>query len=86
MGEIILQAEGIEKAYGKRNILQNVSFVLKEGEILGVAGENGAGKSTLLSLLATIQKPQAGRIFQKEKGFIAGRWAMCRRRLLCLKN
>ena len=63
MGEIILQAEGIEKAYGKRNILQNVSFQLEEGEILGIAGENGAGKSTLLSLLATIQKPQAGKIY-----------------------
>lgn len=63
MGEIILQAEGIEKAYGKRSILQNVSFQLEEGEILGIAGENGAGKSTLLSLLATIQKPQAGKIY-----------------------
>lgn len=63
MGEIILQAEGIEKAYGKHNILQNVSFELREGEILGVAGENGAGKSTLLSVLATIQKPQKGTIY-----------------------
>lgn len=63
MGEIILRAEGIEKAYGKRNILQNVSFELAEGEILGVAGENGAGKSTLLSLLATIQKPHTGKIY-----------------------
>ncbi len=62
MGEIILQAEGIEKAYGKRSILQSVSFELREGEILGIAGENGAGKSTLLSMLATIQKPQAGTI------------------------
>ena len=63
MGEIILQAEGIEKAYGKHSILQNVSFQLEKGEILGIAGENGAGKSTLLSLLATIQKPQAGKIY-----------------------
>lgn len=63
MGEIILQVKDIEKAYGKRSILQNVSFELKEGEILGVAGENGTGKSTLLSLLATIQKPQAGSIY-----------------------
>lgn len=62
MGEIILQVEGLEKKYGKRSILQDVSFTLKEGEILGVAGENGAGKSTLLSLLATIQKPQTGTI------------------------
>ena len=63
MGEIILQAESLKKAYGKRSILQNISFELKEGEILGVAGENGTGKSTLLSMLATIQKPQAGNIY-----------------------
>lgn len=62
MGEFILQAQGIGKAYGKRSVLQDVSFSLKEGEILGVAGENGAGKSTLLSLLAGIQKPQTGTI------------------------
>lgn len=63
MGEIILQAEGIEKAYRKRIILQDVSFEVGEGEILGLAGENGAGKSTLLSVLATIRKPQAGKIY-----------------------
>lgn len=62
MGELILQATGLGKSYGKRAVLQNVSFSLQEGEILGVAGENGAGKSTLLSLLATIQKPSGGTI------------------------
>ena len=60
MEEVILQAVELEKTYGKRKVLQGASFSLKEGEILGVAGENGAGKSTLLSLLAGIQKPQAG--------------------------
>lgn len=62
MGELLLQAVGLGKQYGKRMVLQKVSFELKEGEILGVAGENGAGKSTLLSLLATIQKPSEGDI------------------------
>lgn len=62
MGKIILQAVGLGKAYGKRSVLQEVSFSLEEGKILGVAGENGAGKSTLLSLLASIQKPQTGTI------------------------
>ena len=41
MGEVILQAVGIEKAYRKRIILQDVSFEVREGEILGLAGENG---------------------------------------------
>ncbi len=67
MGEVILQVDGLGKSYGKRSILQDVSFSLKEGEILGVAGENGAGKSTLLSMLATIQKPKEGTIFFEGK-------------------
>lgn len=62
MEEYILQANSLGKAYRKRIVLQDVSFSLKEGEILGIAGENGAGKSTLLSMLATIQKPSEGHI------------------------
>ena len=62
MGETILQAMQLGKSYGKHEALHQISFSLKEGEILGIAGENGAGKSTLLSLLATIQKPSHGTI------------------------
>ncbi len=67
MGEVILQVEHLGKSYGRRSVLQDVSFSLKEGEILGVAGENGAGKSTLLSVLAGIQKPKTGTVLFEGK-------------------
>lgn len=60
MGEAVLQVKELGAAYGKHKALENISFSLGKGEILGVAGENGAGKSTLLSLLATVQKPSHG--------------------------
>ena len=71
MGETILQAMQLGKSYGKHEALQDISFSLQEGEILGIAGENGAGKSTLLSLLATIQKPTHGTIYFRGKDITA---------------
>lgn len=63
MGETLLQVTGLGMSYGKRSILQDVSFTLNSGEILGIAGENGAGKSTLLSALAGIQTLKTGAIY-----------------------
>lgn len=63
MEEILLQVAELGMSYGKRSVLQEVSFTLKAGEILGLAGENGAGKSTLLSALAGIHAPKTGKIY-----------------------
>jgi len=72
MKESILRVEQLGKVYGKHIALHDISLSLKEGEILGIAGENGAGKSTLLSVLATVQKPSHGTIyfFNKDIGSI----------------
>lgn len=67
MEEHILQAANLRKTYGKRCVLRDVSFFVKRGEILGLAGENGAGKSTLIRLLAGIQKPTGGTILFEGK-------------------
>nr|WP_106781923.1 ABC transporter ATP-binding protein [Lysinibacillus timonensis] len=58
----MLKVEALEKSYGNKQILDQVSFQLNSGEVVGLVGENGAGKSTLLNILATIVKPSSGHI------------------------
>jgi len=66
----ILQAQEISKTYtiGERQItvLDNVSFVVNNGEFLVVNGSSGSGKSTLLSLMSGLDNPTAGRIWVDE--------------------
>ncbi|ENH96220.1 ABC transporter ATP-binding protein [Gracilibacillus halophilus YIM-C55.5] len=58
----MLQVEHLTKHFGQTNIIDQLSFSIEPGEIVGLVGENGAGKSTLLQLLATISKPTSGSI------------------------
>ncbi|MFS0688371.1 ABC transporter ATP-binding protein [Sporosarcina sp. 179-K 8C2 HS] len=54
--------KGVQKRYRRKSVLQNISFEMKAGEIVGLVGENGAGKSTLLQILATALEPTAGEL------------------------
>ncbi|WP_353056527.1 ABC transporter ATP-binding protein [Sporosarcina luteola] len=54
--------KGVQKRYKRKSVLKDVSFQMKEGEIVGLVGENGAGKSTLLQILATAMEPTAGEL------------------------
>lgn len=58
----IVHAEGLSFSYGTHRALDNVSFSVHHGEIFGLLGPNGSGKSTLNSLLATLVRPQSGRL------------------------
>ena len=57
----ILEIEKLTKNY-KKFSLDNISFTLPEGAIMGLIGENGAGKSTLLKVLAGAYRPDSGEI------------------------
>lgn len=58
----MLHVNNLVKLYGKKTILDHLSFSIEQGDIVGLVGENGAGKSTLLTILATLQKPTSGTI------------------------
>src|SRR4051794_13006960 len=49
---MLLTAKGVSKAYGKRPVLEDAHFTVRENEILGLIGPNGAGKTTLFECLA----------------------------------
>jgi len=67
MKEYILRAEGLSKAYGGVLAVSSVTFEVKEGELLGVIGPNGSGKTTLVNLITGFVKPDAGRVYFKDK-------------------
>ncbi len=59
----LVEAEGLEMAYGSRLAVAGVSFSVSAGEILGLLGPNGAGKTTILKILSTQIVPTGGRVF-----------------------
>jgi ABC-2 type transport system ATP-binding protein len=58
----VLSVRGVEKRYGERRALREISFDVGPGELVAVVGPNGAGKTTLLSILAGVQRPTAGTV------------------------
>ena len=58
----IIKIENISLSFAKREILDNISFSINEGEILGLLGPNGAGKSTVFNLITGLIKPDYGSI------------------------
>ncbi len=58
----VLQANGLTKAYGRHQVLSDITLQIAAGTLVGIVGENGAGKSTLLNLLAGALAPTRGSI------------------------
>src|SRR3982750_692914 len=60
LGDIVVEARGVKKAYGDNLLIENLDFTLPRGGIVGVIGPNGAGKTTLFRMITAAEKPDAG--------------------------
>jgi ATP-binding cassette ChvD family protein len=62
LGNLVIEAEGLTKSFGDRVLIENLSFKLPAGGIVGVIGPNGAGKTTLFKMITGQEKPDSGSI------------------------
>jgi ATP-binding cassette ChvD family protein len=62
LGDLVIEAEHLKKAFGDRLLIEDLSFSLPPGGIVGVIGPNGAGKSTLFKMLTNNEQPDGGSI------------------------
>ncbi|HEY0862941.1 MAG TPA: energy-dependent translational throttle protein EttA [Lacunisphaera sp.] len=60
LGNLVVQAQKVAKAYGDKLLYDNLDFSLPPGGIVGIIGPNGAGKTTLFKLITGLEKPDAG--------------------------
>ena len=62
LGDVVVRAEGVRKAYGDRLLMEDLSFDLPRGGIVGIIGPNGAGKTTLFKMIVGQEKPDSGKL------------------------
>jgi ATP-binding cassette ChvD family protein len=62
LGDLVVEADGVQKGYGDRLLVEDLSFSLPPGGIVGVIGPNGAGKTTLFRMIAGEEQPDAGEL------------------------
>jgi energy-dependent translational throttle protein EttA len=62
LGDMVIELQGLTKGFGDRLLIDNLSFSLPKGGIVGIIGPNGAGKTTLFRMLTGQEKPDSGEI------------------------
>jgi sulfate-transporting ATPase len=60
LGDLVIEAEGVSKAFGERLLFENLNFKLPKGAVVGVIGPNGAGKTTLFRMIMQKETPDTG--------------------------
>lgn len=62
LGQVVIEVEGLSKSFGDRLLIDNLTFKLPPGGIVGVIGPNGAGKSTLFKMITGQEQPDTGSV------------------------
>ncbi len=62
LGNVVVRAEGVRKAYGDNLLMEDLNFDLPRGGIVGIIGPNGAGKTTLFRMIVGQEKPDSGKL------------------------
>jgi sulfate-transporting ATPase len=62
LGDLVIEAKGLRKAFGEKLLFDDLNFNLPPGGIVGIIGPNGAGKTTLFRMLTGVEQPDAGEI------------------------
>lgn len=58
----VIEVRNVQKKFGQKKVVQDISFNVKKGEIFGLLGPNGAGKTTLLKMMTTLLRLMRGRL------------------------
>jgi ATP-binding cassette ChvD family protein len=66
LGRLVVETQGLSKGFGDRMLIENLSFSLPQGGIVGIIGPNGVGKTTLMKMVIGDEHPDAGRIMVGE--------------------
>jgi energy-dependent translational throttle protein EttA len=62
LGEQVIEFKGVSKAFGDRLLIDDLSFIIPPGAIVGIIGPNGAGKSTLFKMITGAEQPDSGQV------------------------
>lgn len=72
MDSVVLKVEHLKKSFGDNHVLKDISFDLKEGEVLSIIGPSGSGKSTLLRCITQLETMNAGTVCVNGKDMVVG--------------
>ncbi len=62
LGDVVIEAQGLSKAFGDRVLFENLSFSIPKNGVVGIIGPNGVGKSTLFKIIMGQEKPDTGKV------------------------